>query len=83
MFKSELDRRLEVVHEILHGLELLGGASEDHEDFIYEYLPERDCPDEGFPGGFFVTVHEEVGIWWRSLGSHCCPNKLDKIPVNE
>ena len=26
VFKSELDRGLEVVHEILHGLKLFGGA---------------------------------------------------------
>ena len=29
---------------------------------IYESLPDRNCPDEGFPDGFFMTAHEEVGI---------------------
>ena len=45
MFKSELDRGVEVAHEILHGLELFGGLKEDQEDVIYESLPEGDCPD--------------------------------------
>ena len=53
---------MEVIHEILHGLELFGGAYEDQEDVIYESLPKRDCPDEGFPDGFFVTADEEVNI---------------------
>ena len=53
---------MEVIHEILHGLELFGGAYEDQEDVIYESLPKRDCPDEGFLDGFFVTAHEEVNI---------------------
>ena len=46
-------------------------------------LPEKDCPDKGFPDGFFMTTHEEVGIWWGSLSSHGCVNKLEKIPVHE
>ena len=79
MFKSEFDCGMEVIHDILHGLELFGCACEDHEDIIYESLPERDCPDEGFPNGFFVTTHEEVGIWWGSLGSHGRADKLEKI----
>ena len=66
MFKSEFDRGVEIIHEVLHGLELFGCAYEDQEDVIYEPLPERDCPDEGFRNGFFVTAHEEVGIWWGS-----------------
>ena len=62
MFKSESDCGVEILHEMLHGLELFDDAYEDHEDVIYESLPERDCPDEGFPDGFFVTSHEVVGI---------------------
>ena len=62
MFKSEFDRGVEVVHEILHGLELFGGTSEDQENVIYESLPERDCPDKSFSDGFFMATHEEVGI---------------------
>ena len=42
MFKSELDRGVEVIHEILHGLELFGGAYEHQEYVIHESLPERD-----------------------------------------
>ena len=61
MFKSEFDRGVEVIHEIFHELELFGCACEDHEDVIYESLPERDCPDEDFPDGFLLTTHEEVG----------------------
>ena len=41
---------------------LFGAAYEDQEDIIYESLPERDCPEKGFPDGFFVMAHEEVGI---------------------
>ena len=63
MFKSEFDCGVEILHKMLHGLELFDDPYEDHEDVIYESLPERDCPDEGFPDGFFVTSHEEVGIW--------------------
>ena len=62
VFKSEFDRGLEVIHKILHRLELFGGADEDQEDVINESLPKRDCPDEGFPDGFFMTAHEEVSI---------------------
>ena len=83
VFKSEFDHGVEVIHEILHGLELFGGAYEDQEDVIYESLPERDCPDEGVLGDFFVTGHEEIGIWWGSLGSHGCANKLEQMPVHE
>ena len=83
VFKSEFDRGLEFIQEILQGLELFGCAYEDQEDVIYESLPERDCPDEGFPDGFFVTAHEEVSIWWGSLGSHGCADKLEKMPVHE
>ena len=83
MFKSEFDRGVEAIHEILHGLELFGCACEGHKDVIYESLPERDCPDEGFPDGFFVTAHEQVGVWWCSLGSHGRANKLEKMPVHE
>ena len=83
VFKSEFDRGVEIIHEVLHGLELFGCAYEDQEDVIYESLPERDCPDEGFPDGFFVTAHEEVSIWWGSLGSHGCADKLEKMPVHE
>ena len=83
MFKSEFDRGLEFIQEILQGLELFGCAYEDQEDVIYESLPERDCPDEGFPDGFFVTAHEEIGIWWGSLGSHGRAHKLEKMPVPE
>ena len=56
---------VEVGHEILHGLQLFGGAQEDQEDITYESHRERNCPDEGFLNGFFMMVHEEVGIWWR------------------
>ena len=49
MFRNEFDRGVEVVHEIPHGQELFGGAYEDQEDVIYESLPERDCPEKGFP----------------------------------
>ena len=45
MFNCEFDRGVEVVHEILHGQEMFGGAWEDQVDVIYESLPERDCPD--------------------------------------
>ena len=62
VFKSEFDRGLEVIHKIRHGLELFGGADEDQEDVINESLPKRDCPDEGFLDGFFMTAHEEVSI---------------------
>ena len=63
MFKSDFDCGVEVIHEIVYGLELFGGAYEDQEDVIYRSFPERDCPDEGFPDGFFMMVHEVVGIW--------------------
>ena len=79
VFKSEFDCRVEGIHDILHGLELFVCAYEDHEDVIYESLPES----EGFPDGFFVTTHEEVGIWWGKLGSHGRADKLEKIPVHE
>ena len=62
--------------EILHRLELLSGI-------IYESLPERDCPDKGFPDGFFVTTHEDIGIWWGGFGSYGFDNKLEKIRVHE
>ena len=32
---------------------------------------------------FFVTTNEEVEVWWGSLGSYGCANKLEKIPVHE
>ena len=48
VFKSEFDRGVEVIHEIIHGLELLGGAEEYQEHVIYESLPENDCPDKDF-----------------------------------
>ena len=83
VFESEFDRGVEVIHENLHGLELFGGAQEDQEDVIYKYLPEVDCSDKGFLDDFFVTTHEEAGIWWSSLGSHGCANKLEKTPVHE
>ena len=83
MFKSEFDRGLEVIHEILHGMELFGGAYEDQEDVIYESLPERHCPNEGFPNIFFVIAHEEVGIWCGRFRSHGCADKLEKMPVHE
>ena len=83
MFKSESDREVDVGHETLHGLELLGGALEDHEDVIYKSLPEGNCPDKGFPNGFYVTVHKGVGVWWGSLDFHGCANKLEKMPVHE
>ena len=82
MFKNEFDLEVEVIHEILHGLELFGGAYEDQEDVIYESLPERDCPDEGFLDNFFMMAHEEVSIWWGSLGYHGCAGKLEKMPVH-
>ena len=81
--KSEFDHRVEVVHEILHGLQLYGGAQEDQEDAIYESLPERNCPDEAFPDGFFVTAHEEVGIWWGSFCSHSFASMLKKMLAHE
>ena len=62
VFKKEFDHGV-IIHEIFCGLELFGGDYEDQEDVIYESLPERDCPDEGFPNGFFMIVHEEVSIW--------------------
>ena len=83
MFKSEFDRGVEAIHEIIHGLELFCGAYVDQEYVIYEPLPERDCPDEGFPDGLFATAHEELGIWLGSLGSHGCANKLEKMSVHE
>ena len=83
VFKSKFDRWVEVFHEVLHGLELFGGAKEDQEDVIYESLPERDCLDEGYLDGFFVTAQEEVGVWWGGLGSHGCADKLQKMPVHE
>ena len=83
LFKSESNCRVEIIHELLNGLDLLGGTYEDQDDVIYECVPERDSPDVGFPDGFFMTSHEEVGIWWVSLGSHGCPDKLEKIPVHE
>ena len=82
VFKSEFECGVEIIHEMLHGLELFGGASEDHEDVIYEPLPERECPDEGFLDVFFVTSHEEGGIWWASLGSHGCADTLEKMSVH-
>ena len=48
MIKSEFDRGVEIIHEVLHGLELFGCAYEDQEDVIYESLPEKDCPDERY-----------------------------------
>ena len=83
MFKSEFDRGVEAIYEILHGLELFGGAYEDQEVVIYDCLPERHCPDEGFPNGFFMMVHEKVSIWRGSLGSYGSANKLEKMPVYE
>ena len=83
MFKSEFDCGVEVIHEIFHGLELFGGAYEDQGDVTYESLPERDCPDESFLNGLSVMAHEEVGIWWGSLGSHGYASKLEKMPVIE
>ena len=83
VFKSEFDRGVEVIYEILHGLELFRGTYEDQEDVIYQSLPERDCSDEGFPDGFFMTADEEVGIWWGSLGSQGRADKLEKMPVHE
>ena len=74
---------MEVVHEILHGLELFSGTYKDQEDVIYKSLPERDYPNKNFLDGFFVTTHDEVGIWWISLASHGCANKLEKVPVHE
>ena len=50
---------------------------------IYESLPEGDCPVKGFPDGFFVKTHEEVGVWWGGLGSHCCADDSEKMPVHE
>ena len=83
MFKSEFDGRVEVVHEILHGLELFGDALEDQEDVVYESLLGKDCPDKGLPDGLFVTAHEEVGVWWGRFGSHGCADKLEQVPVHE
>ena len=76
VFKSEFYRRVEVVNGILHRLELLDGI-------IYESLPERNFPDKGFLDGFFVTTHEEIGMWRGGFGSHGFANKLEKIPVHE
>ena len=28
-------------------------------------------------------AHEEVGIWWGSLGYHGCAEKFKKMPVHE
>ena len=83
MFRSEFDRGVEVVHKIFHGLDLFGGAYKDQEDVIYESLPEGDLTDKSFPDGFFVTPHEEVGIWWGILSSQGYATKLDKMPVHE
>ena len=83
VFKSGFDHGVEVVHEIFHELDLFGGFKEDHGDVIMNLFPERDCPDEGFPEGFCITAHEEVGIRWDSLGSHGCADKLEKMPVHE
>ena len=46
---------------------------------IYESLSEGDCPGDGF----FVKTHEEVGVWWGGLGSHCCADDSEKMPVHE
>ena len=76
MFKSEFD---------CHGLKfrVVWWCLGDQEDVIYESLPEGDCPDKCFLNGFFMTAHEEVGIWWCSLCSHGYADKLEKMPVNE
>ena len=50
---------------------------------IHESFPEGDCLVKGFPDGFFVMTHQEVGIWWGGLGSHCCASNLGKMPVQE
>ena len=70
MFKSYFNCRVKVVHEIVHGLELFGSPKEDKKMSIHESFPEGDCPVKGFPDGFSVMTHEEVGIWWGGLGSH-------------
>lgn len=41
VFKGEFNCWVEVVHEILDGLELFGSAQEDQEDVVYESLPEE------------------------------------------
>ena len=83
VFKDEFDCGEEVVHEILHGLELFNSAQEDQGDVVYESLPEEDCPDKGIMDGFFVVTHEEVGTWWSSFGSTGSVNKLEKMPTHE
>ena len=83
MFKSKFDCRMEVIHEIFHGLELFSISQKDQEDIIYEYLSEIYGPDAGLPDGFFVVTNEKVGLWWGSLGSHGSTNKLEKIDVHE
>ena len=50
---------------------------------IHESFPEGDCPVKGFPDGFFVMTHEEVGIWWGGPGSHCCASNSGKMLVHE
>ena len=59
------------------------GPRKVRKNVVYESLPEVDCPDKGFPYGFLVKVHEEVGVWRDSLGSHGFADKLEKIPVHE
>ena len=83
VFKNEFDCGMEVVNELFHVLELFGGAWEDQEDVIYESLPKRDCPDEGFLDGFFVATDEKVGIWWGRFESHRCANILEKTSAHE
>ena len=83
MFKGEFDCEVEVVHEILHELELFGSVYKDQENIACESLPEWDCPDEDFPDGFFVVSLEEDGIWWGGFGSHGCDDKLQKMPTYE
>ena len=77
-----LDERLLFFRMVSSNTPIVWGL-EDQEDVIYELLPERDCPDEGFPDGLSVMAHEEVGIWWGSLGSHGYASKLGKMPVIE
>ena len=52
-------------------------------NIIYKPFPEGDCPDEGFPDGFFVVAHEKVGIWWGSFGSHGCTHQLEEVLIHE
>ena len=83
VLKFDLDCGVEVVHDALQGLKLVGSAQKNHEDVIYEPFPKEDCIDEDFSDGFFLGTHEKVGVWWRSFDTRGCAYQLEKMFIHE